>query len=151
VYFNEIEIENHLKELMQIDYQLNWTSKNISTVYVNVMLAEDVMTFNGTLNIRLQNGGKYVNFGNQDFDCNGMSMVYNHFLFQIIVVSLRAYSNFPLSCPLRKNKLYYLNGFKIETDIVRSYFPEVSFETDAKLIYNQRLAVHVVTKGQLVR
>ncbi|XP_062121380.1 uncharacterized protein LOC133835372 [Drosophila sulfurigaster albostrigata] len=151
VYFDKFKIENHNKELLKIDYQINCTSDNVSTIYANIEIAEDLEYFNGTFNLSIRNGGKYISFGNQDIDCNGMGMIYNHYLIQMIAVSLRSYSNIPLSCPYKKNKLYYINGFKIVTDIVPSYFPEVSFTTDAKIYFNQRLSLRIGTEGHLSR
>ncbi|XP_060647227.1 uncharacterized protein LOC132785249 [Drosophila nasuta] len=149
--FNVLEIENFYKELAQISYNINYTEQNISTLNVNLVLNEDVKSINGAFNLRILHAGKYRNFTGIEFDCEVLGMIYNHYILNIVFAGLRSSSNLPLRCPFIKNKLYYLNGFKIVTNLIPSYFPGVSFQTYATISYNQRLIMGITTRGKLRR
>ncbi|KAH8415233.1 hypothetical protein KR215_009590 [Drosophila sulfurigaster] len=149
--FNVFEIENFYKELVQITYNLNYTEQNISTLNANLVLNEDVKSINGAFNLRILRAGKYTNFTGIEFDCEGLGMIYNHYILNIVFAGLRSSSNLPLRCPLKKNKLYYLNGFKIVTNLIPSYLPELSFETYATLSHTQHLIMGIKTAGKLRR
>ncbi|KAH8415230.1 hypothetical protein KR215_009589, partial [Drosophila sulfurigaster] len=167
--FTKLDIKNNNEELLQIDYKLNFTSQNLSTVYVKFQLSKDVEYFDGIFNLGLQHGGRTFNFTNLKFNCNGMSVIYNHYMLQLIADNIRSFSNFPLTCPYIKvlflqhinpllinnlyfqNKLYYVNGYSIMTSVIPSYIPEGTFTTYATVSYNQHQIVRIKSEGGMRR
>ncbi|KAH8378350.1 hypothetical protein KR093_010882, partial [Drosophila rubida] len=121
------------------------------TLNVNFTLNEQLNSLNGFFNIKVLNGKQFLNFTGVEFDCKFLGTLYNHYLINMVAINLRSFSNFPIGCPLKKNHLYYMKDFKILTNMVPSYIPELSFETYASVFHKKRLVIVIKTGGKLRR
>ncbi|KAH8378144.1 hypothetical protein KR093_009624, partial [Drosophila rubida] len=151
VEFTKMNANIKSPELLDFNYSLNRTSNNISAIYVTFKLSEDLFELRGPFNLRFKYTEKYYNYITLDIDyCKGLVSLYNSYIMKGIVDELRTVSNYPLDCPLKKNKHYYINGFAFNTNILPSYFPEISFALDATFrTSHQRNVLKVDIFGEL--
>ncbi|KAH8273896.1 hypothetical protein KR044_002956, partial [Drosophila immigrans] len=139
IEFTKLECVNKWPEILQIKCHINRTSKNISAVYGELIFSEEIKNMNGNYLLGVEYNNKFINYTSVDLDyCAALQMVHSQSLIQLVFVGMRRVSNFPLNCPLKKNQLYYINGFTINTDIIPSYFPTITFVADATYVTNRR-------------
>ncbi|KAH8273895.1 hypothetical protein KR044_002957, partial [Drosophila immigrans] len=171
VEFSKMNLDIKSPELLAVNYVINRTSSNISAIYAEFKLSEDVVKLTGTFNLKVKHVEKFFNYITLDLDyCKGLQLLHSNHIMKSIVSELRAVTNYPLDCPLKKvtlmehisiaffyassflqNKLYYINGFSFNTNLLPSYLPEISFAVNATSRTNQRPVLVLNILGQLRR
>lgn len=101
--FFKFEIVNQRPDILEINYQLNRTSSNLSLLFADFKSTEEVLTISGLFNVTFIHGNKLINYVSMEINfCNAIKDIFNLYLMQMISVSIRRASNFPLSCPVKK-------------------------------------------------
>ncbi|KAH8312400.1 hypothetical protein KR044_010535, partial [Drosophila immigrans] len=152
VEFTQLDVEKRLPSLFVVNYWINRTSENISALYANYHFTEDVYNLSGTTNLKIKYTDKFIDYITLDLDyCKALQMLHGQYVSRIIASGIRSVSNYPLDCPLKKNIEYYLKGFTVNTDIIPSYFPEISFAINCTFLTNQRPIISINVIGQIRR
>lgn len=141
-------------------------------MYVDFKLFEDVADANVSFTLFIKHGKEYVQYFHQTIEyCTVITTIQKQYLFQMVIAGLRHSSNLAFSCPLRKvicyhyfvqficikflyysnskNKAYMVNGFTLDTKVIRSYWPSVIFKSVATFTVNRIQVMVVNTFGQL--
>ncbi|KAH8273893.1 hypothetical protein KR044_002955, partial [Drosophila immigrans] len=152
IEFTKLECVNQWPEIFQIKCHINRTSKNISAIYGEGILSEDMANVNGNYLVGVEYNNKFLNYTSVDLDyCAALQMVHSQSLIQLVTVGLRSVSNFPLNCPFKKNFTYFVNGFTMDTKIVPVYMPEISFMSNATFFYNKRALFYATCFGRVLK
>lgn len=170
VEFTKVECITQLPEILQVNCSINRTLNNVSALFVDFKLSQDVYSSNGTFSLFFKHGNNSIKYDTQNIDyCTVLANIQNQYLFQMIISGIRKISNIPLSCPFKKvnyehklfelliiliflqNMIYYVRGFVVDTKIIPSYFPEMSFHSETTFNWNGKLAVCFKAFGQLRR
>ncbi|XP_034473937.1 uncharacterized protein LOC117781295 [Drosophila innubila] len=150
--FIKIKCVNQWPELVQLNCHINRTDKNISALYADIIFSEDIQNLNGIYNVAVERDQKFVDYTTLELDyCTALHLVHSQSLIQIISSGLRRVSNFPLSCPLKKNKTYFVNGFTLDPKIIPIYMPKISFRTNATCLSNKREIFYITCFGRVMR
>ncbi|KAH8420787.1 hypothetical protein KR222_005133, partial [Zaprionus bogoriensis] len=150
VEFSKFECTSQFPDIVQINCSINRTSANISALFVDFMLFEDIYDANGIFTIFLKHGSSYVKYDTQVIDyCTVLGNLQNQYLFQSIISEIRHISNIPLTCPFKKNKKFYVKGFKIGAKVVPKYFPNFYFTTETTFNSNGKRIGFLKTFGQI--
>ncbi|KAH8395771.1 hypothetical protein KR215_002081, partial [Drosophila sulfurigaster] len=152
VDFTNIEIDNRLpKVIITLNHWINRTS-NIPTIFGNFKVSEDLYNITGTYNLKVKHTEKFMNYFTLDFDvCKSREMLYSQYAAKIIERELRAVSNYPLNCPVKKNYEYYLKGFTIGPNLIPGYLPNFFFLSNLTFYRNLQTGINIVITGQVRR
>ncbi|KAH8359846.1 hypothetical protein KR093_009096, partial [Drosophila rubida] len=132
VEFTRMDVNNRLPNLLKVNYSISRTARNTSVIFANFTVTEDIAHITGVLNMKIKHTDKFMNYFTLDMDyCKLMQTLYSQYVLKMIVDQIRAVSNYPLDCPIKKNQEYYVKGFTFNTDLLPSYFPGVSFLVNA--------------------
>ncbi|KAH8404827.1 hypothetical protein KR222_004936, partial [Zaprionus bogoriensis] len=150
--FTRVDCINFYPEGIQVNCEISRQSNNITAFNMNFTFTEDICDLRGEFNIMFQHGINVVNYTSFDLDfCKIMQLVHTTRLVQSLATGLRRVSNFPMSCPFKMNKQYYVHGFTLNSSAFPSYFPEMSFISDATFLPNQQLGIRLRIFGSLRR
>ncbi|KAH8415110.1 hypothetical protein KR215_003648, partial [Drosophila sulfurigaster] len=150
--FSKFECVNQWPEILQIKCHINRTSRNISALYGEFKFWEDVNNIKGNYLVGVEYNKNFINYTAVELDyCAALHTAYSQTLLQVVAVGLRSVSNFPHSCPFKKNKTYFVNGFTMDPKIVPVYMPNLSFITNATIFYNRRAVFYVTCFGRIVK
>ncbi|KAH8356957.1 hypothetical protein KR200_007879, partial [Drosophila serrata] len=152
-YFTRIECPNYLPELVtNLSCHLDHSSQSNGTFSAEFTLAKDVKDIKGIYMFSIIRGSSENNYTAIELDyCKALSDLQSHFLLKMIADELRKSANFPLQCPFKMKKLYYINRYTINTKAIPSYAPELSFKSDCHISLNKRKAIQLIIHGRVIR
>ncbi|KAH8340557.1 hypothetical protein KR059_001197 [Drosophila kikkawai] len=152
-YMTAIECPNYLPELVtNLSCHLDRSSQSNGTFSVNLTLAKDVKDIKGTYIFSIKRGSTINNYTAIEMDyCQALSSLQSNFLLKMIADELRRSANFPLQCPFKMKKLYYINRYTINPKMIPSYAPELNFKSDCLISLNKRKALRLIIHGRVVR
>lgn len=172
--FTKVECISQLPEIVQINCTINRTFENISALYVEFILFQDIYAANGIFTLFFKHGNKSIKYDTQNIDyCSVLGNFHNQYFFRMFIAGVRRISNIPLKCPFKKvnnelvlffrynlipiififlqDQIYYVNGFTVDPKIIPSYFPELSFNSETTINWNGKLVGCFKTFGNLRR
>ncbi|XP_016978108.1 uncharacterized protein LOC108043808 [Drosophila rhopaloa] len=154
-YMTKIECPNHFPELIKnLSCHLNPSSQHSgsSEYSAEFVLTKDVTNVKGIYVFSLKRGSIITNYTAMEIDyCQALASLQSHFLLKMIADELRRVANFPLQCPFKMNKRYYVNNFSINSKLIPSYAPELNFISDCNIFVNNRKALTLIIHGRVVR
>ncbi|KRF81079.1 uncharacterized protein Dvir_GJ27112 [Drosophila virilis] len=105
--FHKVLCENQEPKMIAIfNCHVNLTTSNVSGLYVEFKLAQDVTNVNGLYILAIEHGNKFINYTAQEMNyCEALHVIHGQYLTQMVAVGLRRVSNFPLDCPFKKHQL----------------------------------------------
>lgn len=127
--FSKFEIVNQRPDILEINYLLNRTSTNLSLLFADFKSTEDVLSISGLFNVGFIHGNKLIPYVSMEINfCNAIKEIFNLYLMQMISVSIRHVSNFPLSCPVKKVYNIYYNDITLKSNNC-FYFYRIRYTT----------------------
>ncbi|KAH8353108.1 hypothetical protein KR084_008988 [Drosophila pseudotakahashii] len=127
-------------------------SSSSSSYSVEFALAEDVTDVRGIYVFSLKRGSSIINYTAMELDyCQVLDSMQSQFLLKMIADELRRVSNFPLQCPFKRNKRYYIDKFTINSKLIPSYVPELNWISDCNIFVKKRRALQLNIHGRVVR
>ncbi|EDV58663.1 uncharacterized protein LOC6542923 [Drosophila erecta] len=115
-------------------------------------LRKDVSDARGVYLFSFKQGSSIINYTTMETDyCHALSALQSQFLYKMIADELRRVSNFPLHCPFKMNKRYFINEFTINTKLIPSYAPEMTFTSDCNIFVKKRRAIQMTIHGRVFR
>ncbi|XP_016998308.2 uncharacterized protein [Drosophila takahashii] len=115
-------------------------------------LAEDVTDVKGIYVFSLKHGPSIINYTAMELDyCEVLDSLQSQFLLKMIADELRRVANFPLQCPFKKNKRYYIDHFTINSKLIPSYAPELNWISDCNIFVKKRRALQLTIHGRVAR
>ncbi|KAH8407769.1 hypothetical protein KR222_004619, partial [Zaprionus bogoriensis] len=148
--FTKFECINQLPEILHIDCNINRTTDFEPGLFVNFQIVEDISNLNGNFNIFFKYDKKTIKYKTHEMDyCLTFANVHKDRILQVVTAGIRRNSNISLSCPFKKNKSYYVNGFTIDQTIIPRYIPKLTFSTELTFISKGRLLLVIKTFGQI--
>ncbi|KAH8292786.1 hypothetical protein KR054_006175 [Drosophila jambulina] len=152
-YFTKIECPNHFPELVtNLSCHLDRSSQFNGTFSAEFALAKDVKDVHGIYIFSIKLGSSINNYTAIELDfCEALLSLQSNFLLKMIADELRKSANFPLMCPFKKKKRYYIDKFRINSNVIPSYAPELSFKSDCQISVNKRKAIQLIIHGRVVR
>ncbi|KAH8413258.1 hypothetical protein KR009_009272 [Drosophila setifemur] len=149
----KVECYNHLPEVARnLSCHLNRTSKGFGSFSIQFALTEDVKDATGIYVVSIKRGPSYTNYTAIELDyCQALAALQTHFLLKIVADEIRRTSNFPLKCPFKKNKRYYIDDFTMDTGLLPSYVPDLHYKSDCQININKKKALELIVQGRVFR
>ncbi|XP_016961625.3 uncharacterized protein LOC108032327 [Drosophila biarmipes] len=154
-YMTQIKCATYYPEVVQnVSCHLNRTSKGSgsSSYSAEFALSEDVSDVKGNYVFSLKRGSHITNYTALELDyCQVLDSLQSQYLLKMIADELRRVSNFPLQCPFKKNKRFYIDHYTINSKLIPSYAPELVFISDCNIFVKKRRALQLTIHGRVVR
>ncbi|XP_017067924.1 uncharacterized protein LOC108105720 [Drosophila eugracilis] len=152
-YMTQIACPVHSPELVKnVSCHLNRTSLGASSYSAEFSLTEDVSDAKGIYVFSIKRGSTLTNYTAMDIEyCEALASLQKQFLLKMIADELRRVSNFPLQCPFKRNKRYFINGFTINSKLIPSYVPELKFLSDCNIFVKKRKVLQLTIHGRVIR
>ncbi|EDW76083.2 uncharacterized protein Dwil_GK19057 [Drosophila willistoni] len=153
-YFTKVECINQWPELMPdlscySNSSVNGESGSFSAEFT---LAENVKELSGIYIVGIQRGKLITNYTASEMNfCVALETVQNNYLLKMIADELRRVGNFPLQCPFKKKHRYYLKDYRIDTKLIPSYTPDLTFVTDCVIATQKRTIFRFKTYGRVFK
>ncbi|KAH8260227.1 hypothetical protein KR026_006648 [Drosophila bipectinata] len=153
VIMTTVECKNYLPNLAQnVSCQVNREPHKRGLFSAEFTLTEDVNNSTGIYSFSLIRGSTITNYLKVDVDfCHDLAAIQTQFLLKLIADELRRVSNFPLQCPFKKNTRYHMDNFTVDTSLIPTYAPEITFKSDTLIYINKRRALQVIIFGKVHR
>ncbi|XP_043640837.1 uncharacterized protein LOC122611657 [Drosophila teissieri] len=151
----KIECPNHSPEIVQnlsCHLHKKSPSSGSKSYSADFSLRNDANDIRGVYVFSFKQGSAIINYTASEMDyCQALAALHSHFLYKMIADELRRVSNFPLQCPFKMNKRYFINEFTINSKLIPSYAPEMSFTSDCNIYIKKRRAIQLTIHGRVVR
>ncbi|XP_016997899.2 uncharacterized protein [Drosophila takahashii] len=150
-YMTNVECLNYVPEILKnVSCHLNQTAQSTSSLYIEFALAQDVRDVESIYILTMKRGSIMTNLTTMKLDlCQLLSSVESQFLLKMVTTQIRRIGNFPLECPFKMNKRYYVKGFTINSKLIPRYLPEMNFISDAHINLKDRRACRLIIHGSL--
>ncbi|EDW88327.1 uncharacterized protein LOC6527525 [Drosophila yakuba] len=151
----KIECPTHSPELVQnLSCRLHKKSPNSGSKSYSAefSLRKDVNDVRGVYVFSFKHGTSLINYTASEMDyCQALAALHSQFLYKMIADELRRVSNFPLHCPFKMNKRYFIDEYTINSKLIPSYSPEMMFTSDCNIFIKKRRAIQLTIHGRIVR
>ncbi|XP_030376329.1 uncharacterized protein LOC115625429 [Scaptodrosophila lebanonensis] len=152
---NKIECENYMPTfLTNLACVLKSNDLNETVIDMDFIAVRELNNTSVSFSFNVMIGKSTVNYINKRFDIctrTGQDALEDHIITRVISEEIKKSGNILNDCPYKKNKHYYVHGFKVKEHSIPPYFPEMNLTITIDLVTNRRKTMRFLAFGRSVK